>query len=116
MAERRRSYCLDSWAVLRFLMVHERLLPPDPAFMDRLARLKLEYGLGLGAALALAGLAGLAYLFEAWRAGGFGSLDPFSAMRVAIPSATAIALGVQVATAALFLSLVKWPFRSRASG
>lgn len=104
------------WAVLRFLMVHERLLPPDPTFMGWLARLRLEYGLVLGSGLVLGGVAGLLYLFEQWRAGGFGVLDPFSAMRVAIPSATAIALGVQVGTAALFLSLVKWPFRSRGSG
>jgi glycosyltransferase involved in cell wall biosynthesis len=37
-------------------------------------------------------------------------------MRVAVPSATAIALGLEVAFAALFLSLVKWQVRSRAAG
>ena len=107
---------VSQWVVLRFLMVHERLLPPDPTFMERLARLKLEYGLLAGSALVLGGMGGLVYLVECWRASGFGSLDPFSAMRVAIPSATAIALGFQVGTAALFLSLVKWPFRTRSSG
>jgi hypothetical protein len=34
-------------------------------------------------------------------------------MRIAIPSVTAIALGLELDIAALFLSLVKWPFRSR---
>jgi len=102
--------------VLRFLMVTARLLPPDPPFMRLLSRLKLEYGLGAGAALVAAGLAGVVYLVGVWRARSFGDLDPFPTMRVAIPSATAIALGLQVAIAALFLSLVKWQVRSRAAG
>ena len=99
--------------VLRFLMVHERLLPPDPKFMERLARLKFEYGFALGTLLALAGFAGIGYLTWSWAAHGFGSLDPFATMRIAIPSATAVALGLELDIAALFLSLVKWPFRSR---
>jgi len=102
--------------VLRFLMVTARLLPPDPAFMRRLSRLKLEYGLAAGGALVLAGLAGVVYLLWIWQARSFGDLDPFSTMRIAIPSAMAVALGLQVAFAALFLSLVKWQVRSRAAG
>jgi len=99
--------------VLRFLMVTARLLPPDPPFMRRLSRLKIEHGLAAGTALVGAGLAGVVYLVGIWRARSFGGLDPFSAMRVAIPSVTAITLGLQVAFAALFLSLVKWQMRSR---
>jgi hypothetical protein len=102
--------------VLRFLMVTARLLPPDPAFLRWLSKAKLEYGLAAGGALAFGGLAGVAYLVEVWRSRSFGNLDPFSTMRVAIPSAAAIALGLQVAFAALFLSLVKWQVRSRAEG
>jgi hypothetical protein len=102
--------------VLRFLMVTARLLPPDPAFMRWLSRLKLEYGLAAGGTLVLVGLAGAGYLVGVWRGRSFGDLDPFSTMRVAIPSATAIALGLQVAFATLFLSLVKWQVRSRAGG
>jgi hypothetical protein len=102
--------------VLRFLMLTARLLPEDPPFMRMLSRLRLEYGLGAGAALVASGLAGVVYLVGVWRARSFGDLDPFSTMRVAIPSATAIALGLQVASAALFLSLVKWQVRSRAAG
>jgi hypothetical protein len=37
-------------------------------------------------------------------------------MRIAIPSATAIALGPQVMFAALFMSLAKWQVRTRVSG
>jgi hypothetical protein len=99
--------------VLRFLMITARLLPPDPPFMRRLGLVRIEYGVGTGAALVAAGLAGLVYLVGLWRARSFGDLDPFFAMRVAIPSALGITLGLQVAFAALFLSLVKWQVRSR---
>jgi hypothetical protein len=102
--------------VLRFLMITADLLPPQPAFMARLARTKLEYGAGAGLLLVLAGLAGSLYALQQWREQSFGALDPFHTMRVAIPSATAITLGLQLAATALFLSLVKWQVRSRASG
>jgi hypothetical protein len=99
--------------VLRFLMITARLLPPEPRFMDRFGRLKLEHGLGLGVAFVLAGLAGLVWVVRIWEVGSFGSLDPFAMMRIVIPSVTAIALGFQAAFVALFLSLVKWQVRSR---
>jgi hypothetical protein len=102
--------------VLRYLMVTARLLPPQPRFMVWLGRLKLEYGLGTGAAFALVGLAGVLSIVRTWEAGGFGDLEPFSTMRVAIPSVISIALGLQVALASLFLALVKWQVRSRSSG
>ncbi len=60
--------------VLRFLMVTARLPPADPSFMKRLGRVKIEYGLGVGAALVAAGLAGLVYLVGLWRSRSFGDL------------------------------------------
>jgi glycosyltransferase involved in cell wall biosynthesis len=102
--------------VLRFLMITARLLPPQPRFMAWLGRLKLEHGLGAGLALAFAGLTGVLRVLRMWEVRSFGDLDPFSTMRIAIPSVTAIALGIQVAFASLFLSLVKWQVRSRSSG
>jgi hypothetical protein len=102
--------------VLRFLMVTARFLPPQPGFMSWLGRMKLEHGLGVGMVLALPGVAGVLWIVRVWEAHSFGNLDPFSTMRVAIPSVTAIALGVQVAFASLFLSLVKWQVRSRSGG
>src|SRR5262249_24853012 len=70
---------------------------------------------GAGILLALLGCAGTFYLVNLWREEGFGDLDPFVVMRVAIPSVTAITLGLQVSFAALFLSLVKWQIRSRSA-
>jgi hypothetical protein len=102
--------------ILRFLMVVAKVLPPQPRFMEWLSRLRLEYGLGVGMALVLGGLAGVSSLVRFWGIHGFGNLDPFPTMRTAIPSVIAIALGHQVAFASLFLALVKWQVRSRASG
>jgi len=102
--------------VLRFLMVTARLLPPQPRFMAWLGRLRLEHGLGAGLAIGLVGVAGVAWIVRAWEVRSFGDLDLVSTMRIAIPSVTAIALGLQVAFAALFMSLVKWQARSRDSG
>ncbi len=100
--------------VLRFLMITARLLPPDLRFMGALGRLKLEHGLAAGLAIAVAGLAGVLWVVWHWGSHAFGNLDPFATMRVVIPSLTAVALGFQVAFAALFLSLVKWQAHCRA--
>jgi hypothetical protein len=102
--------------VLRFLMVAARLLP-DAGLARRVGdNLRLEHGLSVGLVFIMAGLGGVLWLFRVWQAGSFGDLDPFLTMRIAIPSATAITLGLQVAFAALFISLAKWHVRARASG
>jgi glycosyltransferase involved in cell wall biosynthesis len=103
--------------VLRFLMVAARLLPPDAGLARRVGdNLRLEHGLSIALVFITAGLGGVFWLFRFWEAGSFGNLDPFLTMRIAIPSATAITLGFQVAFAALFISLAKWHVRARASG
>lgn len=101
--------------ILRFLMIAARLIPPQPRFSKWVNGLKLEHGLTLASALIAAGLGGVVWLLRIWQVDGFGNLDPFKAMRLAIPSAIAITLGFQVAFAALFLSLVDWQSRARAA-
>lgn len=101
--------------VLRFLMVSARLLPPQPRFMKWLARGRLEVGLGIGLLISAAGLGGVLDLLYVWKQHAFGDLDPFATMRVAIPAVAAMTLGLQVAFAALFLSLVKWQSRTRSA-
>jgi hypothetical protein len=101
--------------VLRYLMTTARLLPPQRGFEYRIATLRMEYGVALGLALVLAGCAGILRIVYVWEAGSFGDLDPFSTMRIAIPSVTGIGLGLQVVFASLFLSLVKWQARARTS-
>jgi hypothetical protein len=68
-----------------------------------------------GAALMLAGAGGTIYLIGLWRGQGYGNLDPFRVMRLAIPAVTALTLGLQVAASGLLLSLLKWAWRSRSS-
>lgn len=99
--------------VLRFLMVSAGLLPARPGVPEWADRLRIEHGLGAGGGLLAAGLAALGWLLRTWEARGFGDLDPFLTMRLAIPSATAIALGVELIFAALFLSLAKWHVRTQ---
>jgi glycosyltransferase involved in cell wall biosynthesis len=74
------------------------------AWFDRArARLRLEHGLMLGAAVALAGIAGLAVIVLSWIGHGFGSL---SQERVAIFAATLFVLGVQIVFTSFLLSIL----------
>jgi glycosyltransferase involved in cell wall biosynthesis len=108
------GFQLVSYSVfLRLIMTAERLLPPEGGLVDRLGSIGVVPGLAAGGSLVLAGLGATLYLFRVWQDTGFGNLDPFYVMRFAIPSATAIALGLQVAAAVLFLSLVRWRISSR---
>lgn len=100
---------------LRFLMVSAKLLPPALG-VGRVMHLRLEYGLAAGFSIMLLGLGGVLWLLEIWGRQSFGDLDPFETMRIAIPSATAITLGLQVIFAALFVSLAKWQVHTRVSG
>ena len=101
--------------LLRFQMVNARLLPPDPAFARQIAAMRIELGLLVGGTLALAGLAASLLAVGVWRQHAFRALDPFVGMRLAIPAATALILGVQVIAASLFLSLLKGQLRIRQS-
>lgn len=101
--------------VLRFLMIEARLLPDEPRY-QRILSMKLEHGLAIGSVISLLGLGGVVWLLSLWDARSYGDLDPFTTMRIAIPSATAITLGLEVCLAALFMSLAKWHVRTRAGG
>ncbi len=66
-------------------------------------RLRLEHGLMLGGAVALAGLLALAALIYDWIARGFGSL---SQERIAVFAATLVVLGVQVIFSSFLISML----------
>lgn len=100
--------------VLGMFMVAARLIPSHSAFTSWVLEQKFERGLGLGVVIASAGLVGVVWILRAWQADSFGALDPFSTMRIAIPSAIAITLGLQVICAALFLAMAKWLVATRA--
>ncbi|HVA60328.1 MAG TPA: glycosyltransferase family 2 protein [Mycobacteriales bacterium] len=95
------------FAVLgKVFAITEGLLPADARMTWLLARVRLETGLLVGAGLVLAGLVGAVVGFTNWDALSFGPLDPSKSLRLAIPSATALTLGVETILASFFLSLL----------
>jgi hypothetical protein len=83
------------------------LLPDDPTIGRLFAFTTLERGLIVGIVLILGGLSGSVAAVLNWGQAAFSELDPQSGMRVARPSATAIALGVQIVFGSFFLGVLK---------
>jgi hypothetical protein len=80
---------------------------PMPAYLDRLfAHVTLELGIVAGLLLTLAGFAMLAAAAWSWNAAGFGTLDPSLTMRVVIPGAVLLVLGIQTIFSSFFLSVL----------
>jgi glycosyltransferase involved in cell wall biosynthesis len=75
----------------------------DPWFDRALARLRLEHGLTLGAAISLAGLAVILVIVLEWVRRGFGSL---SQERAAIFAASLLVIGIQVVFTSFLLSIL----------
>lgn len=81
-------------------------------FWTRVLRLEVCLVLGLG--LVLLGVFGSLWAVSSWGAAGFGPLQGDTTIRLVLPSATAIALGVTVVFAGFFASLLglrraEWP-------
>ena len=90
----------------KFFAISEGLLPDDPT-LDKLFRyITLEVGLALGGLLTVAGLATSAYAVGAWGSMHFGRLDYSHTMRMVIPAALALILGVQTIFASFFMSVL----------
>ncbi|MEU4640501.1 glycosyltransferase family 2 protein [Micromonospora sp. NPDC023814] len=83
----------------------ERLVPQRAS--DRWIRLlRLETSVTVGLLLLVAGVAGTVGAVAYWGLDGFGDLNPHDTLRVVLPSATAIALGVVVLFSGLVGSLL----------
>lgn len=83
-------------------------LLPRRAWMDKwLPRITLERGLLLGALLIAGGLAATLYGVRSWGSSGFGELNPHAILRVTLPSACAMLLGVEVVFASCFLGVLR---------
>ena len=88
--------------------ISEGLLPDDPR-LGRLFRfVTLETGLIVGFALLVIGLGSAIWALRVWSDAGFGSLADASptTLRLAIVSATALALGAETILASFFLSVL----------
>ena len=84
----------------------EGFLPPNPAFERIFNYVTLEVGLLFGCLLLLAGAGVLAYAIFLWHAAGFGHMSPNRMLRLTLPSATLLMLGVEAIFASFFLSLL----------
>ena len=67
----------------------------------------LETGTIVGLLLTLLGIGGSFWGVQLWHQAGFGSLNPGVALRVTLPSATAIILGVETVMASWFLGVLR---------
>ncbi len=82
------------------------LLPYDPTVKRLKRRLRLEYGILIGALLFVGGLGAAFYAVGSWRAVAFGDLDPAESLRIVIPSATAMIIGAQTFSSSFFLGVL----------
>jgi hypothetical protein len=90
----------------KLFAITEGLLPPDPA-LDRVFRyINLEVGLAVGSLLILAGMATSVFAVRMWGAHHFGQLDYPHTMRIVIPGALLLIVGVQTIFSSFFLSVL----------
>ena len=91
----------------RWFGIMEGLLPEDPLIRRIVERpRRLEWALLVGAALIATGLAFSLYALARWNEAGFGPLDYPDTLRIVIPGATLICVGMQTVFSALFLGVL----------
>jgi hypothetical protein len=87
--------------------IRSGLLPHDP-LVGRLRHvLRLEIGLVAGLILVVGGFVLATYALGAWGAQSFGPLDSEQSLRVVVPSATLLILGLQVMFSSCLLSILQ---------
>jgi hypothetical protein len=92
--------------------IRSGLLPPDPVVNRIRDTLRLEVGLISGSVAILCGLALATYALGSWGTRSFGRLDPEQSLRVVIPSATLLILGLQVVFSSCLLSILQLDTRT----
>ena len=100
-------YSMQFWVFAKIYGMREGIVPPDPRFSAMMRVVTLEVGLIVGALLLLFGLVLGIYALGAWGSSEFGPLSPERAMRLVIPSGTAILLAFQIAYGAFFVSVLE---------
>jgi hypothetical protein len=101
------GYQLVIFAVFTKVFAVTEHLHPMPPRLGRLFQyVTLEVGLACGALLCAGGLVALGLAFVGWARSGFGPLDPRQGMRLVIPAALLLMLGMQTLFASFFLSIL----------
>ena len=95
------------WLFARLYAMREQLASPDPRILRIMQVATLEAGLLVGGGLVLIGLALGTTAVTTWGQAAFGPLSPETAMRLVIPSGTALLLGLQTTYGAFFLSVLE---------
>ncbi len=83
------------------------LLPRDPRIVKLGKLFSLEIGLVVGTVLLLGGLGASVFAVEIWGQSEFSDLDPTISMRIVLPGATAIILGLQIVFSSFFFSVLE---------
>jgi hypothetical protein len=94
------------WLFTQVYAGSEGFLPEEPKVQRILGKLSLERGLLVGAAIGLAGLAGLIFSLLYWNGQKFGHLYYEHSLRLMIPSVTALIVAWQVILGTFFLSIL----------
>jgi glycosyltransferase involved in cell wall biosynthesis len=91
----------------RWFGIMEGLLPEDPLIRRIVERpRRLEWALLVGTLLIAVGLGLSLYALSRWNEAGFGPLDYPDTLRIVIPGATLICVGMQTVFSALFLGVL----------
>jgi len=94
------------WLFTQVYAGSEGFLPEEPKVQRLLEKLSLERGLLLGAAIGVAGLAGLIVSLLDWNGQKFSHLNYEHSLRLMIPSVTALIVSCQVILGTFFLSIL----------
>ncbi len=90
----------------KFYARNARLIPAEPWLTKLTGIFSLEVGILIGMGLLIGGLAASAFAVGVWGRASFGPLDPTVTLRIVIPAATAIMLGLQIVFSSFFLSVL----------
>jgi glycosyltransferase involved in cell wall biosynthesis len=94
------------WLFTQVYAGSEGFLPHEPRVQKLLGKLSLERGLVLGVIIGAAGLVGVIFSLTYWQANKFGTLNYEHALRLMVPSVTALVLSCQLIFGGFFLSIL----------
>jgi Glycosyl transferase family 2 len=94
------------WLFTQVYAGSEGFLPTEPRVQTLLGKLSLERGLLTGVVVGLAGLVGLIFSLTYWQGQAFGHLNYEHALRLMVPSVTALVLSCQLILGTFFLSIL----------